>query len=190
MEISKELISGFIQSGGVFAPILFIIFHLLRPLLFLPVVLFCILGGIIFGVVAGTIYSIVGITLSSLLFYYIVKKTPKTLSRINQLKDRLLGKEMITSTTQITLLRLVPFIHFNLLSICLIDLTANVREYTKSSFYTSIPFTIVYTSMGQWILTLTPTHILLVFMTLIPILYFLRKKEFIIKWDEFFHAKV
>lgn len=190
MELYKEFISGFIQSAGVFAPLIFIVFHLLRPILFLPVVLFCIVGGIIFGALAGTIYSVIGITLSSLIFYYIVNKTPKTFRRINQLKERVLGEDVITSRSQITLLRLVPFIHFNLLSICLIDLTANVKDYTKSSLYTSIPFTIVYTSMGQWILSLTPTHLLLVFMFLLPLIYFLRKKEFIIKWEDFFQANI
>lgn len=190
MELGKEFISGFVQSGGIFAPLLFIGFHLLRPILFLPVIIFCVIGGLVFGVIAGTIYSVIGITLSSVLFYFFVQKTPKIYSRIIHLKDRLLGEEAITSKSQIALLRLVPFIHFNLLSICLIDLTTDVRDYTKSSLYSSIPFTLVYTSMGQWITSLTPTHLMILFICILPLVYYLRKKEFIIKWDDFFQANI
>lgn len=189
MEVSQEFFSGVIEAGGIFAPILFILIHLLRPILFLPVILFCIIGGLMFGVIAGSIYSIIGITLSSLVFYFLLKRAPGILNRILQVKDKVIGDNVITSKSQIMLLRLIPFIHFNLLSLCLIELTVNVKDYLKSSFYTSIPFTIVYTSIGQWMLNLSPTHILLFFVGIIPFLYLFRKKQFIIKWNDFFHAK-
>lgn len=188
MGLSKEVLSGFIESGGVFSPLLFIFFHLLRPILFIPVVLFCIAGGLLFGVVAGFIYSLIGITLSSIFFYILVRRTPKIFHRIISLKNTVFGERIITTKAQITLLRLVPFIHFNLLSICLIELTVNGKDYVKSSFYTSIPFTLVYTSVGQWLMNVTPIYSFFFFACLLPLLYIFRKKEITIKWNDFFHA--
>ncbi len=81
MEQLGAYILTFVENGGLFAPILFIGFHLLRPLLFIPVIFICVSGGILFGTLAGTIYSLIGITLSSLLFYYIVPVAPNTFKK-------------------------------------------------------------------------------------------------------------
>lgn len=186
MELASNYVMALIETGGFFAPILFISFHLIRPLLFLPVVFFCIAGGILFGAVAGTVYSIIGITLSSVIFYGMIHWMPKTFSKLVQMKNKIFGKNTEITKPQITLLRLVPFIHFNLLSLCLIEISASMREYTKASLFTSIPFAIVYTSIGQWITNLSPLYIFIFFIALLPLIYMLRKKEAIIKWHDFF----
>ncbi|WP_461179338.1 TVP38/TMEM64 family protein [Virgibacillus ainsalahensis] len=186
MELFGNYLMAFIETGGLFAPILFISFHLLRPLFFLPVVFICISGGILFGAVAGTVYSIIGITLSSIIFYYIIKWMPKTFKKLLHVKKKLIGNHSVLTTPQITLLRLVPFIHFHLLSLCLIEISASFKDYTKLSLLSNIPLAFVYTSIGQWISNLTPIHIFAVLIALLPFLYLLRKKEIIIKWQEFF----
>src|SRR5690625_1634213 len=101
----------FIETSGILAPLFFVFFHLLRPLFFLPVILICISGGIFFGTVAGTIYSVIGITLSSIMFYLIIRKTPRTLNKFVSIKEKVFGKHSTMTTPQITVLRLVPFIH-------------------------------------------------------------------------------
>lgn len=68
MEYVGNYLLVIIEMGGVLSPLLFIILHLIRPMLFLPVVFICISGGILFGPIAGSIYSIIGITMASLLF--------------------------------------------------------------------------------------------------------------------------
>ncbi|CDQ39366.1 MULTISPECIES: TVP38/TMEM64 family protein [Virgibacillus] len=188
MEVFGNYLMAVIETGGLFAPLLFISFHLLRPLFFLPVVFICISGGILFGAVAGTVYSLIGITLSSIIFYMIVNKMPKSVKRFTKLKSRLIGKESVLTTSQIALLRLVPFIHFHLLSLCLLEISAGFKEYTKSSILSNIPLAFVYTSIGQWISNLTPLYIFVFLILLLPCLYLLRRKEIYIKWQEFFHV--
>lgn len=90
MEVFGNYLMAFIGTGGLFAPILFISFHLLRPLFFLPVVFICISGGILFGAVAGTVYSIIGITLSSVVFYYIIKWMPKSFNKLVRVKKKMI----------------------------------------------------------------------------------------------------
>lgn len=133
MELFGNYIMAIVQTGGLFAPLLFISVHLLRPLFFLPVVFICVSGGIIFGVFYGTVFSIIGITLSSMIFYIVIQWMPKTSKRLMRMKKKLIGKHTELTATQISLLRLVPFIHFHLLSLCLIEITSDFSDYTRSS---------------------------------------------------------
>jgi uncharacterized membrane protein YdjX (TVP38/TMEM64 family) len=188
MELFGNYIMAIVQTGGLFAPLLFISVHLLRPLFFLPVVFICVSGGIIFGVFYGTVFSIIGITLSSMIFYIVIQWMPKTSKRLMKMKKKLIGKHTELTTTQISLLRLVPFIHFHLLSICLIEITSNFSDYTKSSLLTSIPLALLYTSVGGWLSSLSPLHILLSLSALLLLIYALRRKEIVIKWEDFFQT--
>jgi len=177
-----------LETSGFFAPLLFIGFHLLRPLLFLPVAFICVSGGILFGAITGSVYSIIGVTLSSLIFYKISQWMPKTLKKLIHLKQRLFGRYSGFSTGQIALLRLVPFIHFHLMSLMIIEMTTGFRDYMKTSFYSNIPLAVVYTSVGQWLSTLSPVIMGPLILALLPIIYFLRRKEIVITWNDFFQT--
>ena len=183
-----HLMMAFLEWAGFFAPLLFITFHLLRPLFFLPVVLICVSGGILFGPIAGTLYSLIGITLSSIVFYLLTNKIPKTTEKFFQVKQKWLGKHTELTAGQITLLRLIPFIHFHLLSFCLLELTSGFKEYVKYSLLSNIPLAIVYTTFGGWVSNLSFIHVLLILLALLPLLYVLRRKEIILPWKEFFQV--
>ncbi len=118
-----------VATGGLFAPLLFVLLYLLRPALFLPVVFLCISGGILFGAVAGTILSIIGITASSMLFYGIAQRFPRSANRILMLKQKLIGRHTSFTTGQVALMRLVPFIHFHILSVCLMENNRSWRSW-------------------------------------------------------------
>lgn len=188
MELLGHHIMMYIGTGGLLAPLLFISFHLLRPILFLPVMFICISGGILFGALAGTLYSLIGITLSSIIFYGIIQRMPKMLKRLTTLKGKLIGHHTEMSISQIALLRLIPFIHFHLLSLCLIDITTNFRDYMKSSFISNIPLAVIYTSIGQQLSKLSPLFILLLLTSLLFLIFIVRKKEMTITWKEFFQV--
>lgn len=190
MELISNYFVAFVEAGGLFAPLLFISFHLLRPMLFVPVIFICITGGVLFGAVAGSLYSVIGITLSSILFYGMIQWMPNMFKKLNAVKEKFLGKHTTVTTSQITILRLIPFIHFHLLSLCLIEMTTGFKDYTKSSLISSLPFVFIYTTVGEWLSNLSPLHVILFVTALLPILYLVRKKEIIIKWHDFFNNKV
>ncbi|GAA0601109.1 hypothetical protein GCM10009001_17100 [Virgibacillus siamensis] len=188
MDLFGNYLLALVETGGFFAPFLFISCHLLRPLFFLPVVLICISGGIIFGTVAGTVYSVVGITLSSIIFYGIIRWMPGTLNRLLNLKQKIIGNNSKLTTSQVALMRLIPFIHFHLLSLCLIEISADFKGYMKSSLLSNIPLALLYTSIGKWISSLSPLYVLVLLAVLLPLIYVLRRKEIIIKWNDFFQV--
>ncbi|WP_174614000.1 TVP38/TMEM64 family protein [Virgibacillus ihumii] len=188
MDLFGNYLLAIVETGGFFAPLLFIICHLFRPLFFLPVVLICISGGVLFGTIAGTVYSVVGITLSSIIFYGVIRWMPGTTNKLLHLKQKIIGSNSKLTTSQIALMRLIPFIHFHLLSLCLIEISAGFKEYMKSSLLSNIPLALVYTSIGKWISSLSPLHVLVLLAVLLPIIYLLRRKEIIIKWNDFFQV--
>ena len=186
MEAISLDVMAYVEIGGLFAPILFICFHLLRPFFFIPVVFICIAGGLMFGPVVGSIYSLIGVTISSILFYGIYCKMPKTLNGIFRIKDRILGERSELTKSQIIVLRLIPFIHFHLLSLCLIQITTGIREYARASILSNIPLAFIYTSIGGSLSNLSPLSVTIIMLLLLPFLYLLRKKAIIIKWKDFF----
>lgn len=188
MEQLGSYVMAAMEASGFLAPLLFIAFHLFRPLLFLPVAFICITGGVIFGTVGGTIYSVIGVTLSSITFYQMIRWMPRTFQKLIRLKSKILGQHASLSTSQVALLRLVPFIHFHLLSLCIIEMSKSFKEYFRASFYSNIPLAFVYTSFGQWISKLSPPVIAGVFLIMLPMIYLIRKKEIVIKWEDFFQT--
>lgn len=188
MEQFSSFLLSYVESGGLFAPLFFITFHLIRPFLFLPVVFIYISGGIFFGALAGTFYSVIGITLSSILFYFIIRWMPKTFQLLPALQKKTRMNQMSLTPSQITLLKLVPFIHFHFLSFCLIEITANFKDYTRLSLFSSIPAVFVYTTIGKSIASLSPLYISIFLIGLLFCIYLLRKREINIKWHDFFQV--
>lgn len=178
-----------LQSSGTFAPLAFIFLHLMRQFIFVPVSLICVLGGVFFGTVFGTMYSLVGVTLASVSFYVLFARMPGFFQKLMRLKKKLLGKDVRFSVGQMAILRLIPFIQFHLISLCLIEVTSSFKEYAKVSLVANLPLALVYTFFGQWIGRLSVTWIVLILGGLVLLFYLLRKKEWIIQWDEFFKAR-
>ncbi|MFS0822457.1 TVP38/TMEM64 family protein [Bacillus sp. 1P02SD] len=189
MDDTMTLLFVFIQSTGLLAPIIFIGIHLIRPIFFIPVPVVCIVGGILFGSVFGTLYSILGLTMLSILFYFLYRQVPRLSNKINTLKQKWLGDKVNFTIGQIAILRLIPFINFHLLSLCIMDVTRHFRNYAKASFYTNFPVALLYTVFGQFIREFSTTVILAILLALTLLFYLLREKQVIIKWHEFFNPK-
>ena len=85
-----DSIPDYIEQSGILAPILFVLFHLIRPLLLLPVIFVCMVGGYLFGVFYGSIYSIVGLTLMCIIFYFVAQKFPRALTKFSKMNEKML----------------------------------------------------------------------------------------------------
>ncbi|UZJ80347.1 TVP38/TMEM64 family protein [Fictibacillus sp. KU28468] len=182
-------ILGVLKFAGIFAPVFFILLHMMRQFLFLPVGLICMAGGVLFGSVYGTLYSIIGITLSSLLFYGLLRKMPKSLNRFMKIKRKIVGKRMPFSLGQIAILKLIPFIHFSLLSLFVLEITKSFKEYTKASVVSNVPLAFMYSTFGHYIFHLSVVWGIGIAAMMLVLFHLLRKKEWIVKWEDFFEKK-
>ena len=188
MDDKLMLVLSYIQVGSVYTPFIFIAFHILRQPLLIPVFAVCIAGGVLFGPVFGTIYSIIGLTLSNIFFYYIIGKFPKTKEKLLHLKDRLFGSHKLNSP-QISILRLLPFIHYYLLSLCLMESNKGIKKYLYQSFLTNIPLAFIYTVFGHYITSFSPTIMIIILLSFTVLVFLLRERQNIVPWKECFHSK-
>ncbi|MBN3556380.1 TVP38/TMEM64 family protein [Fictibacillus nanhaiensis] len=178
-----------LKFSGIFAPLLFILLQAFRQFFFLPVGLICLTGGILFGAVAGAFYSVIGITLSSVLFYWGMKSMPKLMKKVKKLQKKWIGKRMPFSVGQIAILKMIPFMHFHLLSLCLIEISSNFKEYTKASIISNVPIAILYSSFGSVLFSLSLVTSAAILVGLSVLFYLLRRKEWVMKWSEFFEEE-
>lgn len=174
------------EVGGVFAPIAFIFFHIIRQFLFIPVTLVCMAGGFLFGSLFGTIFSLFGLMLSSICFYFIIEKLPKTRDKLFRLKGKWFGEYLNITVTQTAILRLIPFVHFQLLNFCLIEKNRSYNGYLKDCLLTNLPLAFFYSVFGEFISGFTPSLIVIILFSLLVLAYVFREKMSIIKWKEFF----
>ncbi|EIT84420.1 hypothetical protein A374_15489 [Fictibacillus macauensis ZFHKF-1] len=182
-------ILNILKFAGIFAPVFFILLHVMRQFLFIPVGLICMAGGVLFGSLYGTLYSMIGITLSSIMFYGLLQKMPSMLQRFSKLKKRMVGKRRPFSLGQISILKLIPFVHFSLLSLLLLEMTKNFREYTKASIVSNAPLAFLYSTFGHYIFKLSIVWGCVAAIVMLVLFHLLRRKEWIVKWDDFFEKE-
>lgn len=166
MDQLDNWIEALIENAGWMAPILFLLLHLLRPLLFLPVIAVCVLGGVAFGFFQGAVLSYFGLLLMSAITYLLLNHLPEFHIKMTKLKERVFGRRTL-SVGQVMILRIMPFVHFHLLCFYLMDMTKNFKEYM---YYSALGVTlpaVVYTAFGQsiaefpWYMTLAFLFVLI-----------------------------
>lgn len=170
MDQFNKSVEVFIENAGWMAPLFFLLLHLIRPFIFLPVIAVCVAGGVAFGFFQGAILSYIGLLLMSAIIYYLLKRMPRFHRKMTRLKDRIFPDRTL-SVGQVMILRIMPFVHFQLLCFYLMDMTKNFKEYM---YYSAIGLTlpaIVYTAFGQSI-TEFPWYLTLAFLFVLIILFF------------------
>ncbi|WP_018921684.1 TVP38/TMEM64 family protein [Salsuginibacillus kocurii] len=176
METELESFLMYIENSGWLAPLLFIVLHVVRQILFIPVVAVCILGGILFGTFYGTIFSVIGLTLVSLVFYGLVQRVPWLKKKISMWKTRWMKDKEELNLTQILILRTMPFIHFHLMNAYLLEMSKNVREFTKLSLIASVPPAVMYTAFGHVIREL-PWYVSIGLVLILVIIFLLSRNK-------------
>lgn len=177
MDQFDQSLEVFINGAGWLAPVLFILLHVLRPLFFIPVIVVCIAGGVLFGFIEGAILSFIGLSLMSFVSYKLVNHFPKFKKNLTRLKQKVF-RDRTMSVTQVMLLRIMPFVHFHLLSFYLMEMTNSFREYMYYSVLGLILPAVLYTAFGEAI-TGFPWYISLIFVIILVILY-----KYIDKWNK------
>jgi uncharacterized membrane protein YdjX (TVP38/TMEM64 family) len=178
-----------VEAGGIIAPLAFVVFHLLRSFLFIPVSVVVVAGGVLFGTLWGTIYSVIGLMGVSVFFYVFIDRMPKTQERMIKIKNRWFGEYRNLTVGQIAILRLIPFVHYHLLSFCLKQRKPKFKEYMNASLVTNIPIALFFTIFGEYISTFTPSVIVMILIGLTCLVYLLRERKNVIKWKDFFKRK-
>nr|WP_249305919.1 VTT domain-containing protein [Lederbergia citrea] len=177
---------AFMEGTGILAPFMFIAFHLVRQFIFIPVAMVCMAGGILFGSLLGILYSMLGLLLLSAFFYFCIGKMPGTHAKLMRIKYKWFGRYTKMTVGQIAVLRLIPFFHYHLLNICLLERRPDFRGFMKGAIVTNLPLVFFYTVFGEFITHFTPSIAIVIIISLCILFYVMREKIAIVKWEDFF----
>ncbi|MEW8987282.1 MAG: VTT domain-containing protein [Bacillus sp. (in: firmicutes)] len=188
MDDAWSMLLVVIEAGGWYAPVIFILFHVFRQFVFVPPAVVCIAGGLMFGMIPGIVYSLLGLSGASILFYMLMKQIPEMMNKLSRLKKKLVGRFRDLTVAQVALLRLVPMIHYQLLSFCVYERKSSFKDFMFASFLTNIPFVIFYTIFGEYVGEFDTVTGLILISVFLLLAYLLREKITFIKWREFFDS--
>lgn len=102
---------------------------------------------------------------------------PFLTNRLMKMKSKIKTNDKQLTVGQITILRLIPFIHYHLLSFLLYESTDDFQSYVSASFYTVIPMSVVYTTIGQSVINFSPLVSLILLASLTTLLLFISRKK-------------
>ncbi len=144
--------AAWVDSLGVWGPLVFIIGYALATVLFIPGSLLTLAAGAIFGLARGTLYVFVGASIGSALAFLVARYLARS-SIEHRLENRprfaAIDKAVAREGRKIVfLLRLSPVFPYNLLNYALGLTSVTFRDYAIASFG-MLPGTFLYVYYGK-----------------------------------------
>jgi len=149
--MDPQWIVGKLEDYGKESPVFFIILYTLRPLILFPASILSIAGGLIYGAIDSTVYSVIGGTLGAVVAFCISRIFGKDfvdrfLWRYAETMNASIGE---TGFKIIFLLRVIPFIPFDLVNYGAGLTKINTRDYILGTLLGLIPSSFVYAFLGS-----------------------------------------
>lgn len=149
--ISPDKIEEFIKTLGIWGPIAYILFYILRPLILFPAGLLTAIGGAVFGPLLGTAFTVIGATGCAIWEFlvaryvgreWIKKKIGKHIQKI----DSHLDKHGIWT---LLLIRLIPNLPYDVQNYGLGLTKIGFVPYCIGTFFGIIPGTFAFCYLGR-----------------------------------------
>lgn len=187
-DVSTDDLRTWIESFGIWAPLVYIAVYTVRPLIFFPASLLSLAGGLIFGVWLGTLYTVIGAVSGAMLSYAVARA----------LGNKIIKKERDGNAVKIQrqmeqngflyvlIFRLIPVINFDLISYLAAFAKVRFGSFALATLIGILPGTFAYNFLGSSAASGNPKIILLassifILLTILPI-YF--RKRWINKREE------
>lgn len=173
--VTPEIIQKAILSYGFYGPLIFLIFAILRPVIFFPITIIYLASGLAFGGFWGGIIGVSSALISALVAHLIANKIGidflpmKWRSRIIAVRDKVDENGL----RNMVLVRFIPMISFDLISYSAGLSGVKLKSYLIGTFIGISPRIFAYTYVGSNILSPTDSRFwialgLLILIFLIP----------------------
>jgi uncharacterized membrane protein YdjX (TVP38/TMEM64 family) len=151
---SPETVKQYIIDVGVFGPVIFIALYLLQAFVFfIPSSVLTMAGGYAFGILWGTVYSLIGITIGSIITFFIARKLGRQFFRKIIHKKELEHFDVFfkkRGDSSILLARSIPMLFpMDVVSIAAGLTQIRFRHYLTFSILGFIPNLIMLTLFGE-----------------------------------------
>ncbi|RMG36661.1 MAG: sulfurtransferase [Gammaproteobacteria bacterium] len=149
-DLNAARLYSWIDHGGAWAPMLFMLLYALATVLFAPGSVITLAGGALFGPVWGTLYNLVGATLGATFSFLIARYLAGDWAerRAGRRLRRLKRGVDAEGWRFVALVRLVPLLPFNLLNYALGLTGIRLWHYVLTSFVFMLPGALAYTWLG------------------------------------------
>ncbi|SDW95026.1 Uncharacterized membrane protein YdjX, TVP38/TMEM64 family, SNARE-associated domain [Marininema mesophilum] len=148
-QLSPESIRYFVLSFGVWAPILYLLMHVMRPLFLVPAVVLAVASGITFGPWWGTILDVIGSLGGAMVAFTLARWLGKeTVSRWLGSYARWEKWMVDEGFRTIFLLRLIPILPFDAVSYGAGFSRTGARDYYLGTLIGVLPGAFVFNYLG------------------------------------------
>ena len=149
-KISPEKVREKILSFGLWAPIVYIVFYSLRPLILFPAAVTSMVGGLAFGPVFGTVYTVIGATICAVVEFFVARFFGRgAIARF--LKGKLVSVDEAIEKhgfATVLLIRLIPNAPYDVQNYSLGLTRVRPRDYCLATFIGIIPGTFMFVYLG------------------------------------------
>lgn len=181
--IPPEEIRNWVMSFGWIAPGIYLVIFAFRPFVLFPSSLLGVVGGLAFGFWFGFLLTTIGTTIGAVLSFLAVRQLGFSFGKIpssekyDGLRKQIEDKGFII----LMILRLIPFLHFELVTYLSAVSNIRFRDYFFATLAGVIPGAAIYTAIGSSSYSggseiLIFSIVSLIILTSVPILF--RKKLF------------
>lgn len=159
---SSQGIQSLIASFGIFAPIAYIVLFALLPVVFFPVAVLAVAGGLLFGLVRGSVYTLFGAAINCALMFLLSRSVGQ--KRVQSLVEQRVSPSWQARLKQadgrsgfllLFLLRLIPAVPYGLINYAFGLSKMRFWPYLLASIIGIIPGTLIFINLGDKALDLS-----------------------------------
>lgn len=182
LEIDPGFIQNWILSWGWWAPFVFFLMFICRPFTLFPSSLLALAGGLAFGVREGFIFTYIGSLFGALLSFWVARKLGRSYVKRKwpDYSDKIQNQIEKRGFFYLFLLRLVPFLGFDMVSYMAALSNIRFSTYLFATVFGILPGAFAYTFLGGSVATgefqmFMIAAVVLMIVIAVPIIW-LRKK--------------
>lgn len=152
LDVTPIKVRVWIISFGLFAPFLYVLLYLIRPLFLFPSSILFLASGLAFGAFWGSVYTVVGATLSAVVAFVVAKRVGHVLLREELESPRVQAIQQQLEENgffYVLLLRLIPFLNFDLVSYAAGVSNIRLGHFTLATLIGVIPGICAYNILGS-----------------------------------------
>lgn len=148
---TPENVKTFVDSYGVFSPIIYIILFTFVPLTLFPDSILAIAGGMCFGMVGGFIYTMIGAILGGSLSFFLAKNLGHKVfnkfikTDVSKLENAIKNRGFML----VFLLRLIPLFPFDIISYAAGFSGVKFKDFAFATILGIIPGIFVFINIGD-----------------------------------------
>lgn len=158
---SSQQIQSLLSPFGIFAPLAYIAAFALLPVVFFPVAILAVAGGLLFGLKLGSVYTLIGAAVNCALMFLLSRSVGR--KKVQMLVDRRVSPvwraRLAHSSGKsgfflLILLRLIPAVPYGLINYAFGLSDMRFLPYLLASVIGIIPGTLVFINLGDQVLNL------------------------------------